>query len=222
MTPAEAELRVSATAGGICNAVAFWFQLQLDSTTSLSTSPYADKARMHQHNNGERLLIACCIMTNYCKEGLMMTIEWQVIAFDATFLGTNEGCCAWGPGSNLAAGGAVGRRDAGCARGLPHHDRCPRYLWPLISHPKGCNARPGSRRRADASAGARSCGPDIAMAVSPAKSDHRENVGIGSCVEGSSGRCECSQRSALARGCTKPAGVPGGCVRSAAPGRAAA
>ena len=48
MTPAEAELRVSATAAGICNAVAFWFELQLDATTSLSTSPYADKARMHQ------------------------------------------------------------------------------------------------------------------------------------------------------------------------------
>lgn len=45
MTPAEAELRVSATAGGVCNAVAFWFELQLDATTSLSTSPYADKAR---------------------------------------------------------------------------------------------------------------------------------------------------------------------------------
>ena len=56
MTPAEAELRVSATAGGICNAVAFWFELQLDATTSLSTSPYADKARMHKHH----ILMCAC------------------------------------------------------------------------------------------------------------------------------------------------------------------
>ena len=87
MTPAEAELRVSATAGGICNAVAFWFELQLDATTSLSTSPYADKARMHKHHNDVRLLIVCCVMTNNCKEGVLMTIDWQVIAFHAVLLG---------------------------------------------------------------------------------------------------------------------------------------
>ena len=55
MTPAEVHLCVSATAGGVCNAVAFWFELQLDATTSLSTSPYADKARMHQPRNNQSM-----------------------------------------------------------------------------------------------------------------------------------------------------------------------
>lgn len=43
MAPAEVALRVAATAGGVCNAVAFWFELQLDETLRLSTSPYAAK-----------------------------------------------------------------------------------------------------------------------------------------------------------------------------------
>lgn len=45
MAPAQAELGATATAAGVCNAVAFWFDLQLDETTTLSTSPYAAKAR---------------------------------------------------------------------------------------------------------------------------------------------------------------------------------
>lgn len=44
MAPAEVALRVAATAGGVCNAVAFWFELKLDETSRLSTSPYAAKA----------------------------------------------------------------------------------------------------------------------------------------------------------------------------------
>ncbi|KAK9846546.1 hypothetical protein WJX81_006344 [Elliptochloris bilobata] len=43
MAPAEVALRASAIAGGICNAVAFWFELQLDEAATLSTSPYAAK-----------------------------------------------------------------------------------------------------------------------------------------------------------------------------------
>lgn len=45
LAPAEAALSVVATADGVCNAVAFWFELQLDERATLSTSPYAAKAR---------------------------------------------------------------------------------------------------------------------------------------------------------------------------------
>ncbi len=44
MAPAEMRLRLPISHGGIWNAVAFWFELELDEETSLSTSPYADKA----------------------------------------------------------------------------------------------------------------------------------------------------------------------------------
>ena len=44
MAPAEMPLQLPIGHGGIWNAVAFWFELELDEETSLSTSPYADKA----------------------------------------------------------------------------------------------------------------------------------------------------------------------------------
>ena len=40
MLPAEVPLEVTITAAGVCNAVAFWFDLHLDEDTRLSTSPY--------------------------------------------------------------------------------------------------------------------------------------------------------------------------------------
>jgi hypothetical protein len=40
---AQALLPCTAHSRGTCNAVAFWFALQLDEETELSTSPYEDK-----------------------------------------------------------------------------------------------------------------------------------------------------------------------------------
>ena len=45
MAPAEMPLRLPIDHNGVWNAVAFWFELELDEESSLSTSPYADKAR---------------------------------------------------------------------------------------------------------------------------------------------------------------------------------
>ena len=135
MTPAEAKLRVSATAAGICNAVAFWFELQLDATTSLSTSPYADKARMHQPHDVVHLPDADCLLhhDHHRKVGLLMAVKARASAFHPILIG-------YCTGSNLAAGCAMGRGDASGTRGLPDRDRCPRYLRPLISHPECCKA----------------------------------------------------------------------------------
>ena len=36
-------MSVAVEVGGICNAMAFWFELQLDEEASLSSSPYVDK-----------------------------------------------------------------------------------------------------------------------------------------------------------------------------------
>ncbi len=44
MAPAEMRLRLPIGHDGVWNAVAFWFELELDEEASLSTSPYADKA----------------------------------------------------------------------------------------------------------------------------------------------------------------------------------
>ena len=43
MAPAEAALRLQVTRAGVWNAVAFWFDLQLDEETQLSTSPHGPK-----------------------------------------------------------------------------------------------------------------------------------------------------------------------------------
>lgn len=41
MQPAEVALRLRVTQAGVWNAVAFWFDLQLDEENQLSTSPYS-------------------------------------------------------------------------------------------------------------------------------------------------------------------------------------
>ena len=46
MQPAEVVLPCTAHSRGTCNAVAFWFTLQLDEETELSTSPYEDKVSL--------------------------------------------------------------------------------------------------------------------------------------------------------------------------------
>lgn len=43
MQPAEVALPLTVTATGTCNAVAFWFSLQLDEETELLTGPYEEK-----------------------------------------------------------------------------------------------------------------------------------------------------------------------------------
>lgn len=39
----QVQLQLPVTAAGICNAVAFWFELHLDEETHLSTSPYCQQ-----------------------------------------------------------------------------------------------------------------------------------------------------------------------------------
>ena len=39
----QVQLEIPVTAAGICNAIAFWFELHLDEETHLSTSPYSHK-----------------------------------------------------------------------------------------------------------------------------------------------------------------------------------
>lgn len=227
MTPAEAELRVSATAGGVCNAVAFWFELQLDASTSLSTSPYAEKARMHQHHDNLRLLVVCCIVTNNCKG---RTADGNRLAGNCT-----PRLYYWAPMEAAAHGdqGPTWQQAVQWVEEMPvAQGDC---LTVTTAHDTyGLSFRIQNAAMSDQAAGGelmplQVCGHvvhlrtrQLHMAAFPAKRDHSQNVGIGSRVERSSGRCECSQRSALARGRTKPAGVPGGRVRSAAPGRAAA
>lgn len=43
---AQVQLDLAVTAGGICNAVAFWFELHLHEETHISTSPYSEKVRL--------------------------------------------------------------------------------------------------------------------------------------------------------------------------------
>lgn len=49
MQPSEVQLLVPIHTQGVCNAIAFWFELYLDENTSLSTSPYVDKVSPHTH-----------------------------------------------------------------------------------------------------------------------------------------------------------------------------
>ena len=39
----QVPLELPIDVAGICNAIAFWFELDLDAETTLSTSPYSDK-----------------------------------------------------------------------------------------------------------------------------------------------------------------------------------
>lgn len=41
--PLQADLQLPITQTGKCNAIAFWFELELDEETQLSTSPYCQK-----------------------------------------------------------------------------------------------------------------------------------------------------------------------------------
>jgi hypothetical protein len=43
MAPIAAELMARITAPGVWNAVAFWFELQLDENTRLNSGPYCEK-----------------------------------------------------------------------------------------------------------------------------------------------------------------------------------
>lgn len=43
MAPAAVDLTARITAPGVWNAVAFWFELQLDEETRLDSGPYCDK-----------------------------------------------------------------------------------------------------------------------------------------------------------------------------------
>ena len=43
---------------GICNAIAFWFELDLDEQTQLSTSPYCEKVLLHSIGHS-RYLHSC-------------------------------------------------------------------------------------------------------------------------------------------------------------------
>ena len=43
MKPASSELLLPIIERGVCNAMAFWFELHLDEESSLSTSPYVSK-----------------------------------------------------------------------------------------------------------------------------------------------------------------------------------
>lgn len=53
MQPAEVALRLHVTQQGVWNAVAFWFDLQLDEENQLSTSPYSDnKVRIRAQCQG--------------------------------------------------------------------------------------------------------------------------------------------------------------------------
>lgn len=41
----QVPMELSVDVAGICNAIAFWFELHLDDETTLSTSPYTDKVQ---------------------------------------------------------------------------------------------------------------------------------------------------------------------------------
>ena len=60
MEPASVELALPITEHGICNAMAFWFELHLDEHAVLSTSPYVDKARPQHACNHASMQIDHC------------------------------------------------------------------------------------------------------------------------------------------------------------------
>ena len=45
MQPLSVSLAIDITADGMCNAIAFWFDLQLDEHSQMSSSPYKMKVR---------------------------------------------------------------------------------------------------------------------------------------------------------------------------------
>jgi hypothetical protein len=70
--PAEQQLAFAINAGGVCNAVAFWFDLQLDASSTLSSSPYAARAGQRSTTWGQvRVWLCSCgqhqtLLAVYC------------------------------------------------------------------------------------------------------------------------------------------------------------
>jgi hypothetical protein len=56
--PAAQQLAFAVDAPGVCNAVAFWFELQLDEQTVLSSSPYSSTQQTGQHTTWKQ--VSCC------------------------------------------------------------------------------------------------------------------------------------------------------------------
>ena len=48
ISPLERQIEFPLTKSGVFNAVAFWFELQLDEDTSYSTSPYVEQGKTWQ------------------------------------------------------------------------------------------------------------------------------------------------------------------------------
>jgi hypothetical protein len=53
--PASHQLAFAVNAAGVCNAVAFWFELQLDEQTWLSSSPYSSTQQPGQHTTWKQV-----------------------------------------------------------------------------------------------------------------------------------------------------------------------
>ena len=68
MAPAEMLLRLPIDCGGVWNAVAFWFELELDEEISLSTSPYVDKActQLYIHHQQRAAVADACHNLIHC------------------------------------------------------------------------------------------------------------------------------------------------------------
>ena len=61
MQPSAVPLAIDITADGVCNAIAFWFDLQLDEHSQISSSPYKMKVRFITGSLKGRQLINCSI-----------------------------------------------------------------------------------------------------------------------------------------------------------------
>ena len=66
MAPVAVDLTARITAPGIWNAVAFWFELQLDEGTRLDSGPYCDKVRDvgSTHMSRQLMLLTASCMTD--------------------------------------------------------------------------------------------------------------------------------------------------------------
>jgi hypothetical protein len=143
MAPAAVDLTARITAPGVWNAVAFWFELQLDEETRLDSSPYCDKvhAGLERHANGQtadvvdsrlndrRIIMSLC----YRRVVAGLHVSGSCAQVPAHYVKHSFGCdpmCQ--AGRHMAASGAVDGGAKGGARYAAAADSKPRHLWHLL------------------------------------------------------------------------------------------
>ena len=67
LTPATASATLPVTCEGVANAIAFWFDLDLDEDVQLSSGPYCQKVGLLGHGSRSHATVrVCCYLHWYC------------------------------------------------------------------------------------------------------------------------------------------------------------